>query len=350
MAKLTLRYVQEFVDRHGHVRRYFRRHGKRVALPGLVGSAEFMNAYQAALEASEGHPRASTKPRDPRSISALITLLYRSREWKALAPLTRRTYENVAKRIDAAFGDRPASTLPAETIKAILADLTPGAANNFLRIFRAMMRIAVEEGWRDDDPTAKIRKVKYRKGGFRTWEEEDIAAFEARYPLGTRERLAFALLLHTAQRRGDVVKMGWQHVREGKIRLRQGKTGTELRIPIHPELATVLANTERDRLTFLLTSFGKPFTSAGFGNWFRKVCNWAGLPEVSAHGLRKATSRRLAELGCSPHMIKSITGHKRLAEVDLYTEAANRDGLAEDAMRMLAEARPGTGVVKPGRE
>lgn len=50
MAKLPLRFVQCFADRHGHVRHYFRRRGSpRVTLPGLPGSIEFMAAYGAAL-------------------------------------------------------------------------------------------------------------------------------------------------------------------------------------------------------------------------------------------------------------------------------------------------------------
>lgn len=344
MATLTLKYVHEFQDRHGHWRRYYRRGGRRIVLPGEVGSDEFLAAYAAAkAEFAGAAPTKKAKPRDPRSVSALMALVRRSAEWRALAPSTVRTYDNVAKRIEAEYGDRSAATLPREAIKAIIADMAdkPGAANNFLRIFRLMMRVAVDEGWRTDDPTATIRKIRYRKTGFQTWDEDAIAAFEARYALGTRERLAFALLLYTAQRRSDVVGMGWQHVRNGKIVLRQHKTGTELAIPIHRDLATVLAHTERDRLTFLLTSYGKPFVSAGFGNWFRDVCDAAGLPVLSAHGLRKAASRRLAEAGCTPHMIKAITGHKRLAEVDLYTERANRDALAEEAMRMI-EAVPGT--------
>jgi integrase len=62
-----------------------------------------------------------------------------------------------------------------------------------------------------------------------------------------------------------------------------------------------------------VTSFGKPYSPAGFGNWFRELCDEAGCPDISAHGLRKACARRLAELGCSAHEIAAITGHASLA-------------------------------------
>src|SRR5262245_18734919 len=118
--------------------------------------------------------------------------------------------------------------------------------------------------------------------------------FEARYSVGTRERLAFALLLGTGQRVSDIVAMGSQHIRGDYIHVRQVKTGAEIDIPILPELAAILAETPTNNLTFLTTKFGKPFTANWFSDWFGAVCNGAGLSLCSAHGLRKAAARRLA--------------------------------------------------------
>jgi integrase len=81
-----------------------------------------------------------------------------------------------------------------------------------------------------------------------------------------------------------------------------------------------------------VTEFGKPFTAAGFGNWFREQCDTANLRHCSAHGLRKAAARRLAEAGCTPHEIAAITGHASLKEIVRYTEAVNRKRLAQSAM------------------
>lgn len=112
----------------------------------------------------------------------------------------------------------------------------------------------------------------------------------------------------------------------------QSKTSVRLAIPLHPELRSVLEETPRENLTFLTTAWGKPFTAAGFGNWFRDVCNDAGLKDRSAHGLRKAAARRLAEAGCSPLQIGAITGHKTLKEVSRYTAAADQERMARDAI------------------
>src|SRR6516162_3742079 len=177
--------------------------------------------------------------------------------------------------------------------------------------------------------------VRLRKGeGFRPWGEEQIAAFRQCHALGTRARLALELLLNTAQRRSGTVRMGPQHIRNGLLHVRQQKTGEPLQLPIFPELqAAIDAMPNRDRhLTFLTTKSGRPFSPAGFTNWFRHVCNGAGLRGFTAHGLRKASMTRLAEAGCSVHEIAAFSGHKTLSEIAHYTRSVEQAALAREAM------------------
>ena len=137
--------------------------------------------------------------------------------------------------------------------------------------------------------------------------------------------------------------MGRQHIdKNGAIHVRQLKTRAELTIPVHPALAAIIAETPGRHLTFLTTQFGQPFTAAGFGNWMREQCNAAGLPHCSAHGLRRAAARRLAEAGCTEHEIASITGHASLREITRYTKAADQVRLAVSAMDKVR-----TSTVKP---
>ena len=144
--------------------------------------------------------------------------------------------------------------------------------------------------------------------------------------------MAFELLLNTVQRRADVIRMGPQHIRDGLLHVQQSKTGERLRLPIAPMLQTVIGACPSGHLTFLTTNSGKPFTAAGFGNWFRDVCNEAGLRGFSAHGLRKAGCRRMAEAGCSPNLIASWSGHRTLSEVAHYTRAADQVAMAREAL------------------
>ena len=133
--------------------------------------------------------------------------------------------------------------------------------------------------------------------------------------------------------------MGWQHVRGDEIAVRQEKTDEPLMIPMHPKLIEALAAVPKSNLTFLMTERGAPFAAAGFGNWFRKRCNEAGLPQCSAHGLRKCAATRLADAGCSVHQIMAVTGHKSMSSVAPYTKRADQRRLARQAMNMLRAER-----------
>jgi integrase len=296
-----------------------------------------MAAYEAALS---GQPpqEVGAKRTSPGSISALIAKFYRSGEWAGLAASTQVTYRGILERFRMEHGHRPVASLEREHVRAILAKKvsTPQAANNLRNIIRLLMRFAIEEGWRRDDPTSEVRAFKVRSDGFYTWSEDDIAAFRQRWAVGTKQRLVMELALHTAQRRSDLVRLGKQHIRNGRIQITQQKTGTKLAIPIHPELKAVLDATPLEHLTFLTTAYGQPFTPAGFGGWFRGVCDAAGLPKgCSVHGLRKAACRRLAEAGCSANVIAAISGHRTLKEVSRYTNAADQEKLADTAIRAL---------------
>jgi integrase len=184
-------------------------------------------------------------------------------------------------------------------------------------------------------PAARVKKFKTTGDGVHTWSEQEVVLFQERHPIGTRPYLALMLMLSTGQRRSDAVRMGWQHVRGEKIAVRQEKTDTPLLIPIVPALMQALEAVPRSNMTFLMTERGAPFTSAGFGNWFRDRCNEAELPQCSAHGLRKLAATRLAEAGCSERQIMAITGHKSFGEVSRYVEAARQERLAEQAMSKM---------------
>jgi integrase len=279
-------------------------------------------------------------------VAAAVVSYFNSWSFRNLASETRRTRKNILERFREQHGDKRIALLQPEHVKAMLAAKagTPQAANNLLKTVRALMQHCILTDLRADDPTHGIRGAKIRTDGYRTWTESDIEAFEAAHPIGSRARLALVLLLYTAQRRSDIVRMGRQHVRDGALSVRQQKTGRSLEIPVHPALQTILDETRSDHLTFLTTQAGKPFSAAGFTNWFRDRCNEAGLPlGTSAHGLRKAACRRLAEAGCSANLIAAVSGHRSLREVQRYTEAADQARMARSAMETITR----TSSVKP---
>jgi integrase len=351
--KLKLpRYINAYVDRNGKARFYFRRAGfKSVALPGLPWSPDFMQAHERAMA---GQPAAIGAARVlPGSIHALAISYYGSIEFvrtkRSSQQLRRNVIEKFCRATDAnglRNGDKRAALLQREHIIRFMAAKAaqPDAANGLRKALRALMQHAVDIGLRSDDPTQGIRRLPPRsRKGFHSWDETEIARFEAHYPIGSMPRLALALGLSFGQARQDVIAMGPQHIREGSlnwVRMKTAQsTGIEVYIEVQPELRQIIDATPSGHLTFLVQENGAPFTIDSFNKWFRKCCDEARLPHCAFHGLRKACARRMAESGCTPHEIAAVTGHASLKEVERYTMAANRKRLAQSAM---AKVRKGT--------
>jgi integrase len=186
------------------------------------------------------------------------------------------------------------------------------------------------------------------KIGFHTWTEEELERFEKRWPVGSRERLAFDLLLFTGLRRGDAVRLGRQHVRDGLIRLRMEKTGEELVVPLLQPLAKSIEATTTGDLTYLVNDAGQPWVKESFGNWFRDVCSAAGCPG-SAHGLRKAGATRAALNGATVNQLMAMYGWTTPKMALHYTRLADRERLARAAGEHLLPARSGNKSARTSR-
>lgn len=359
------KHVHGYIDRHGRARFYYRRKGcASIPLPGLPWSPQFMAAYEAAASSGQCPLEKATIGRlKPGSVKDVVNRYLRSLAFADLAKETQRMRRNTLIRFEREHGDKQMAKFERKHVEAMIGAMKAKrfAARNFLKTLRALMTFAVDDGLLKTDPTVGIKYLNGRTDGYATWSEEDICKFCKFHPLGSRERLALELLVCTAQRRSDVVRMGRQHVRvvqggptivgpvEKAIDVSQQKTGAKLSIPIHPDLQAALdamplpSNFARVQnlqalanLTFLTTLQGTPFTPESFTNWFRKACDAAGLPKgLSAHGLRKAAARRLAEAGASTKIIAATTGHASLKEIERYTKAADQARMARQGMAIL---------------
>lgn len=347
-----LAFLKSYRDRHGKTRHYFRKPGAvSIPLPGEYGSPEFLLAYNDAVESAPRREIGADRIA-PGSIEALIVLYYRSKGYTGLKDQTRNTYRNTLEKIRSTHGKLLVKGIRRRHIAHIL-DALPANRENWRKVFRLILNLALERGWIEVHPMVGMRRPRKAQKGFRAWEASEIAAYEARWPQGSRERLAMALLLYTGQRRSDVVTMGRQHVTGERIAVVQQKTGTRLAIPLHVKLRAELAAAPKGQLTFLQTQYGEPFKPAGFTNWFRDVTAEVGLSGCTAHGLRKTASVMLAEAGCTAKEIMAITGHANLSEVTLYTAGADQGRLADEAMRKLEKrtkvSNPASKVRQSGR-
>jgi integrase len=323
-------------DRSGKQRVRFRHRGVSRYLTGIPWSEDFMRQYAAALEVGQvQRAQAGRNLRTlPGSFSALCVSYYGSPEFRRMGEGTQRARRNILERFHAEHGHRSLKDLQRAHIRSIIGAMveTPQSANNLLKALRVILNYAVNERMIASNPALDVKRYPASRHGFHSWTENEIAQFQSTHPSPTRASLALMLALHTGQRKSDIIRMGWQHVRNNCIDVRQQKTGAVLAIPIHPALAAALAAQPKTNLPFLVTEHGAPFTAAGFGNWFRRMCSKAGLPHCAIHGLRKAACRRLAEAGCSANEIAAISGHASLKEVARYTAAAEQTRLASQAM------------------
>lgn len=335
------RYCSAFTDRHGKQRIRFRRTGWATRYAQAEpGTPEFTQEYRTWER--EGRIQTGADRMVAGSWDDLIARFYRSASFLKRRPETQRSYRGELERFRAKYGSRRVATMTARHVDAIMQQMqaTPSAANNLKKRLGQLFDLAIVLGWRTDNPARVINSLQTPKGGFKTWQEEQIAAYEARHPVGTPARLAFDLALYTAQRRSDVCLMGPQHVKDGKIAVKQLKTGKDMTIPLHPRLRESIAATPTGHLAFIVSNRGAPRTKESFGNWFAEQCAAAGLKGYSMHGLRKAASRRMAEMGLSNQLIKSITGHTSDNEVARYTRDAEQARMAELAMERMGNWLP----------
>ena len=348
MVEVTLRYVNAQKDRFGKVRYYyFRRHGIRTKLPGEPLSDAFMAAYKALLERHDGldaDSEAPDAPADKRhyiagSWGAVVYDYYGSADYKSLGKRTKAEYRRVLDKLTEEHGRKLMRDMRRRHVRKMrdaLAD-TPGAANSVLRMVKIICNFAVDDELIESSPAARMKE--FKGGEYRSWTDDECAAFEARWKSGTMQRRAYAVALYTGQRRSDLVAMTRAHRSNGVIQVKQEKTGESVWIPEHRELTAELAKGEQGHMSLLTTTKGKAFHPIYYGAWFADAIDEAGLPDDCVlHGLRKCASRKLAEAGCSEDEIKSVTGHTTTRMVEHYVKDANKKQMASAAILKLENA------------
>lgn len=330
MAELELDYTRSDKDANGNVRWYYVREGQakvRLNPRGVeIGSEEFFNRYELAKKGKlKGKPKRRKLKKQ--TLGWLIEEYITSPEFTSLATNTQNAKRRILLKVQAENGSLPME-ITSRTVRNSRRKraATPAAANEFVKILSAMYNWAMGEELVTANPASGIKRLKEGES-HRPWTKEEINQYREKWPLGTRERLAFELLYQTAQRIGDVALMGPQHIAGNDIRVKQQKTGAKLVIPVTLELADALRGYQPKGLKFLGYSNG-----ASLGNAFLKWKREAGLPEeCKAHGLRATRATDLANEGKTAHQIMAITGHKTLQEAQRYTQGADQERLAREA-------------------
>src|ERR1700729_1915116 len=380
--KINLPYLSTLKGRDGSVMLYVRRNGLRVRLRERKGTIAFQQEYARAVERVSRLSEGKTGP-ERGTLSWLGALYFASREFAALGDNTkyqrRKALEGCFRELytdgTTLMGECPVDKLTAQGIKRFrdLKQDAPAMANYRRASLSVLFSWAIEQTppLAKSNPVRDVRQVKYATDGFHTWTPTEVAQFEAHYAIGTKERLALALMLYTGCRRSDVVRLGPGSVTDGWLRFVPWKTrakrAAHTEKPWLPVLAdivelcpcgapTVLLNDCAEAFreqpwlpvsayivemspcgatTFLLNERGKAFRADIFRKWFRPVCDRAVLPQCTAHGLRKAGATLAAESGASIHQLMAIFDWRTPGQAKVYTDAADGRRLTGQSMGML---------------
>jgi integrase len=330
-VELDFPYIRKDTDRHGNERIFVRRFGRSIRIRVSPDDTKaFATAYADALEALESGTPQTKVPRSGAPVGTmgwLAATYFVSDEFTGLPLDSQRTRRGIIEDclrepIKPKSKDKmalcPLALLGGAHIK-MLRDRKgdkKGAANNRLKYLSSMFSWAIERQppLLRSNPARDVKPKKYATEGFHSWTADEVKQFEDYHPIGTKPRLAFALMYFLGVRRSDVILLGRQHMRNGTVRWIPKKTQHKkmdaIELPVPSELLDIIEASPSSGMTFLITEWGKPFSRAGFGNWFRDQCDDAGLPQCSAHGLRKARAAILAERGDRP----SANGCVRLGE------------------------------------
>ncbi len=328
-----LKGLRSEITKHGKRVWYYRpeQGGRRIRLLGEPYSEAFFNSYNEARR-QINQPKQTEGPQKG-TIAWLITQYKLSPAWTNLAPSTKRARDLILKKIVEAVGKYEISQLDPATIERARETRRdrPESANGIIKTLRTMFAWAQKDTHMSrfvkSNPAAKVEMIAQKGDGFHTWTAEELSRFESAWALGTRERLAYEILLYTGLRRSDVVRLSVHHIRDGILEINPQKTPkTRVTLKIIPKLAEALAYplepAPKDGPTFIRNANGSAMKPESFTNWFRDACQKAGVPG-SAHGLRKAAATRLAEAGASEKTLQAVFGWTSPKQAQNYTKAAD---------------------------
>jgi integrase len=358
------KYVVEDVDRYGNVRIYFRRKGRRkILINAMPDSQEFWEAYSAATQGRSLAKKVRGNewaPAREGSLRWLCQAYFGSAEYRRLDPSTQTVRRRVLEGCfneppepgsGLVMADCPIVKLTSKHVKMFRdrKAAVPEAGNTRLKALRGLFKWALAE---DDlmcrfpitgNPARDVPSFRTHSAGHHTWTLDEVERFEAAHAPSSTARLALALLMFTGQRKSDVIAFGRQHVKDSWLHFTQFKNrnrkAVTLDLPVLPELQAAIDAGPCGNMTFLVNEYGRPFTTAGFGNRMRKWCDAAGLKECTAHGLRKAGACIAAENGATEAQLMAIFGWSDPDMAALYTKKARQKRIAGDAMGLIVPKR-----------
>ncbi|MDE0590456.1 tyrosine-type recombinase/integrase [Halocynthiibacter sp. C4] len=318
----------------GNPRYYFRPKGEKgKPLPDLpMEHPDFLKAY--ALLAKL--PASPTLMGIEGTTADAIDRYLRSDNFNALAPSSQQLWRRISLKLREAYGHAPLTGLQSQHIRADISKFTPHPANSRLKVWRSLCAYWHEFGLIPTNPAIEVRKRKAAKStGFKAWTHDDVRTFRAYWPIDSQERVAFEVLYRSCAAISDAVALGPNMVEDGWLTYTRKKSHSMATAPFSGLVApewfdwtddlerALAAQTKRHFSLFICTTHGKPRSHKAAASWFSRACTAAGLPDLSAHGVRKYRASMFKENGATPEQRMAILGHETKTEADRYSKSAD---------------------------
>ena len=307
-------------------------------LTGKPGSPEFLRDY-ASAEKSMLEGQVGT-------FNGLVRNYTLSPEFGKLRDSTQREYRRMLTKAEVKFGDMPLAALEDPRVRqdfmswrATVAKVSGDReADNRLSVVSAMLTWGRENGQVFSNHVAGFRRLHSADRSELIWLPEHIEAFMRVAPVELQRGLILAL--HTGQRQGDLLRLGWGNYDGALISLRQGKTGRKVEIPCTRALKNMLDNLDRDAAVVLCTKTKRPWKARYFKASWEAAATKAGITELHFHDLRGTAVTMLAEAGCTTPQIAAITGHSLKTVTTIIDKyLARTRTLAGEAVALFENAK-----------
>lgn len=302
-----------------------RNEGKPVYSPlPRWGTPGFWDSYNTHM----GHRSRRAVPTF--SVADMIARYQASAQYERKRPNTKKLYANQLVKIADLFGDFPPNNITPSHVRRALdgSGFPAGTYNTVLAVLGALFTWGRRQNLTEANPTKDIERME--GGSWEPWPEDVLeAALESE---DDTVRLAVHLLYFTGQRIGDVLKMRWGDIRNGRITVVQEKTGKTVEPPILPELQAELDRTPRKGFYIM-----EGATDRDLRRKLQAFTKSHGAKTVP-HGLRKNAVNSLLEEGCTIAEVASITG-QTYAIVEHYAARVNTKKLSQAAMLKFERSR-----------
>ncbi|NKC33465.1 tyrosine-type recombinase/integrase [Falsiroseomonas selenitidurans] len=321
---------------------YYRRAGRRTPLPGPEGSGTFIRAYEAARAATESQaPRTTGR----HTLDDAITLYLASADFLAHAANTRTDYRRVLDPFRAQFGTLALPAIDEAWIAALREKYAaaPVAWNSLRSRMISVVRLyrTLQPGVLGANHWETSRRLKVPKPAVKAHRPWPAAVLVAVLRAATPEfRCLLVGYLLTAQRGGDVTRLEsrqWNQA-NATLNLGQQKTGEPLLIHVPEALAAAFnAMADRHPKRLFVTPRGEAWTTSNAQETLRRLLGILGLDRYTLHGLRATGPVALKMLGFENRAIRSLTGHRTDANLEVYLDGVDHYPLARQAQEALAE-------------